>query len=369
MSTIPFNDLSRTPPELLSEIEDAVGSVVRSGWFVMGPQHAALEQELAAYLGVSSAVLVGNGTDALELALCAVGVKAGDLVLTTANSGAYTSVASRLLSARPVFADVAADTLLMTAETFERALVSLPKTPAAVVVTHLYGMLANVAEIAALARQHGIAVVEDCAQALGSRRGGRLAGSFGDVATTSFYPTKNLGALGDGGAVLTSRPEVADRVRQLRQYGWSGKYTIERAHGKNSRMDELQAAIVRVKMSHLDRWNERRRAIHTAYEEARPTGLRFVTSVSPAYNGHLAVVQASDAAAREVARDTLRSAGIATDVHYPVPDHLQPLKELHEFDVSLPVTERAAQTIFSLPLFPELSDEEVAHVSAALGSL
>lgn len=365
-TTVPFNDLSRTPQAVKDEVEDAIASVLASGWFVMGPNHAALEQELAAYLAVADAVLVANGTDALELALAAVGVGTDDLVVTAANAGGYTSIASRLLGAFPVYADVSPATLLMTGTTFEAALTLLPKAPKAVVVTHLYGALAPVAEIVAIAARHGIAVVEDCAQALGARAGDRFGGTFGDVATTSFYPTKNLGALGDGGAVFTNRPDIAEAVRRMRQYGWGSKYRIEHSHGKNSRMDELQAAIVRVKLPHLDAWNERRRAIHAEYETARPSSLRFVNTASPAFIGHLAVLESP---ARDAARETLTAAGIGTDIHYPVPDHRQAFPDFTPLPASLPVTERAAAAVFSVPLFPELTDTEVERVRNALAAL
>jgi aminotransferase EvaB len=363
---VPFNDLSRTPADVASQIRAAIDDVIASGWFVMGPQHRALEEELSAYLGVRDTVLVANGTDALELALAAVGVGQGDLVVTAANAGAYTTIAARLLGAVPAYADIEDATLLMSARTFEAALATLPTAPKAVVVTHLYGALAPVADIVEVARRHGIAVVEDCAQSIGARANGRHGGTFGDVATTSFYPTKNLGALGDGGAVFTDDPAIAESVRRMRQYGWGSKYNIKHSHGKNSRMDELQAAILRVKLPYLDAWNARRREIHEVYETAAPATARLVNKATEAFTAHLAVLVVND---REGARTQLKAAGIGNEVHYPIPDHRQSFPDSPPSAVDLPVTEWATERVLSIPLFPELTDAEVDRVRDALDGL
>ncbi len=361
---VPFNDLSRTPPEVATEISAAIARVVSSGWYVLGPEHDAFERELAEYLNSPHVVALGNGTDALELALSAVGVTAGDTVLTVANAGGYSSVATRLLGAQPVYADISAETLQLSVATAEAALDNLPTPPRALVVTHLYGAMAPVAELVELAHSRGILVVEDVAQALGARTGGRAAGTFGDIATTSFYPTKNLGALGDGGAVITADPALADVVRSLRQYGWTSKYRIGRARGRNSRLDELQAAILRAKLPHLDAMNERRRRIHQKYEAASSTQLRVVNTASESFIGHLAVAVAAD---REQARAVLDAAGIRTDVHYPIPDHRQDWPG--PVEIELPATEAATGAILSLPMFPELTDDEVDRVVAAMSDL
>lgn len=365
-SVIPFNDLSRTSADVKAEVEAAIARVLASGWFVMGPEHSALEQELSAYFGVDHTVLVGNGTDALELALAAVGVGEGDRVLTVANAGAYTSIAARLLGATPVFCDVSPATLLMTADGVRQVLAGSGKKPRAIVVTHLYGAMAPIREIVAVAREYGVAVVEDCAQSIGATSEGRQSGTFGDIATTSFYPTKNLGALGDGGAVFTRNPDLADSVRRMRQYGWDSKYHIAYDHGRNSRMDELQAAIVRAKLPHLDALNERRRQIHSRYEAAVSGGLRLVNASSESFTAHLAVLSSDDRAAD---RESFKQAGIGTDVHYPIPDNKQDFPSARPESVSLPVTERAAQTVFSVPMFPELTDDEVDRICAALAAV
>jgi aminotransferase EvaB len=364
MQSIPFNDLSRTPPELMSEVQQAIARVLASGWFVMGPEHNAFESELAAYLGVSHAVAVANGTDALQLALAAVGVSRGDSVVTVANAGGYTSIAARLLGAVPVYCDVDQGTLLMTPAALETALAGADAKPAAIVVTHLFGAMAPIQAITAVARAHGIPVVEDCAQSIGARNADGMSGSFGDIATTSFYPTKNLGALGDGGAVYTNSPELADTVRRMRQYGWSSKYHISYDHGMNSRMDELQAAILRVKLPHLDEANERRRSIHARYEAAAP-GI-VVGRSSPSFIAHLAVVAVDE---RDAARAALAEDGIGTDIHYPVPDHWQDFPTAPPAPVVLPATERSVRRILSVPMFPELTDDEADRIAERLERL
>jgi dTDP-4-amino-4,6-dideoxygalactose transaminase len=363
---IPFNDLSRFAPEVRTRIDAAIARVLSSGWFVLGPEHDAFEAELAAFLGVENAVLVANGTDALELAFAAVGVTAGDPIVTVANAGGYSSIAARLIGAEPIYVDVDPLTLQATPDAVRSAIEQAATPPRAIVVTHLYGGMAPVAEIVAVAREHGIPVIEDVAQALGATRDGRRAGTFGDIATTSFYPTKNLGALGDGGAVVTSDPELAATVRRMRQYGWEGKYNIAHPRGRNSRLDELQAAILRERLPQLDAWNQRRRDIHLRYEAAVSANARLVNTADESFIGHLAVLEVDD---RDGVRERLLEDGIKTDVHYPIPDHQQPLIAQERPRPALPVTERAAGRILSLPLFPELRDDEIDRICAALGRL
>lgn len=337
--------------------------VLDSGWYVLGPEHDAFEAELAAYLGAPTAVGVGNGTDALQLAMLALGVNLGDAVLTAANAGGYASTAARSIGARPVYADVDPSTLLLTAATLDDAVRGLDGDPAVIVVTHLYGMAAEMPSIVAWAEARGIPLIEDCAQSLGARVDGRRAGTFGDAATFSFYPTKNLGAIGDGGAVVARDALVADRVRSLRQYGWESKYRATTPGGRNSRLDELQAAILRVRLDGLDALNARRREIHARYAAALTLpGVRFVHSSSDAYVAHLAVLEADD---RDLLRQRLDADGIRTDIHYPIPDHRQPIATQEPLP-TLPVTERAAGRILSIPLFPELNETEISRVESAL---
>jgi aminotransferase EvaB len=363
---IPFNDLVRSVIPIRGEIDAVISRVVSSGWFIFGPEHAALEEELASYVGVTHVVNVGNGTDALELGLAALGVSTGDLVITVANAGAYTTTATLLLGAEPVFCDIDPKTHLMSASTLGATLAAIDAKPAAIVVTHLYGALAPIEEILKVARTHGIPVLEDCAQSLGATVNGVKGGSLADIATTSFYPTKNLGALGDGGAVLTSNDDLAEKVRRMRQYGWASKYSIEFEHGRNSRMDELQAAILRVKLPLLDAGNQRRRDIHSRYEAAAQNALTFVNTSNESFIGHLAVVTSDR---RDDIRAQLAAAGVTTDVHYPIPDHKQKFPSFTPRSTALDVTEWAATQVFSLPMFPELTDSEVDRVVAALESL
>jgi dTDP-4-amino-4,6-dideoxygalactose transaminase len=255
-------------------------------------------------------------------------------------------------------------TLSLSRTTVEEALG--PKTRA-VVVTHLYGLLGDVGGVAALCRDRGIALVEDCAQAAGARLDGRRAGGFGDVAAFSFYPTKNLAALGDGGAVATDSDDVADRVRRLRQYGWDQKYRVSLRGGRNSRLDELQAAVLRIRLGRLDEWNARRRQIARRYAAVLAPGVGlFVAGDGENYVAHLAVILAED---RERLRDTLEVAGIATDVHYPIADHRQPAWRDDYADVELPVTEHAVAHVLTVPCFPELTEDEIERVCEVLGGL
>lgn len=362
---VPFNDLSRAVHQNRELLDGAINRVLDSGWFVLGPENEALESEIAEFVGSAHAVNVGNGTDALELGLAALGVGQGDTVLTVANAGAYTSTAVLLLGAEPVYVDIDPSTFLMSGATLENALAVVGEKPKVVVVTHLYGALAPMEEILNVARRHGILVLEDCAQSLGARNGARQAGNFGDIATTSFYPTKNLGALGDGGAIFTNNDELARSVRQMRQYGWTSKYHIEHRHGKNSRLDEIQAAILRSKLLQLDAQNERRREIHSQYESASHDGVRMLNTSHETFIGHLAVVVADN---RDSVRKSVESAGVKTDIHYPIADYRQNFPGFIPRPMPLDATEWATASIFSVPLFPELTSEEIRIVTSAIES-
>ncbi|TYP89832.1 DegT/DnrJ/EryC1/StrS family aminotransferase [Blastococcus xanthinilyticus] len=367
MGDVPLNDLGRGFAALEGELRSTVDEVLSSGWYVLGPQHDAFEREFAAAVGAAHCVGVGNGTDALELALLSVGCRPGDQILTAANAGMYTTTAALKAGLVPRFADVDPDTLLLTAATVEPALTAATK---AVVVTHLYGRLAEVGPLRELCAGRGIPLIEDCAQAAGAVSDEGPAGSLADVAAFSFFPTKNLGALGDAGAVVTDDPERAALVRSLRQYGWSAKYTATVPRGRNSRLDELQAAVLRTKLPHLAGWNARRREIVGRYATALEHGPRRMVhgdaAGSPAYVGHLAVLRSPS---RDADRAALAAAGIRTDVHYPVPDHRQPVLAEAAAGISLPVTEQAAAEILTVPCFAEMTDAEVDRVCHALAAL
>ncbi|WP_085940061.1 DegT/DnrJ/EryC1/StrS aminotransferase family protein [Azospirillum sp. B4] len=359
---VPLNDLRRSCHRDGDAIAAAMTRVVARGWVLFGPELTAFEAAFAAYCGAGHCLGVGNGTDAMELALRVLGVGPGDEVVTVANAGFYATTAILAVGARPVFADVDAETLTLSPAALADALT--PRTRA-VVATHLYGRLADMDGI--LAAADAIPVIEDCAQAHGARRAGRRAGSFGAIGCFSFYPTKNLGALGDAGAVVTSDPTLADRLRALRQYGWREKYVVAELGGRNSRMDEIQAAVLALRLPSLDAGNARRRAIKERYRAAIPGPVPgWATPIGQDDVAHLAVVRSPDRARLAAA---LASAGVDTAVHYPVPDHHQPaVRPLLLGPVNLPVTEQAAAQILTLPCFPDMTEDEVGHVAAALAA-
>ncbi|GAB3858300.1 DegT/DnrJ/EryC1/StrS family aminotransferase [Dactylosporangium cerinum] len=343
----------------------AVRRVVDSGWYILGPEVEAFEAAFAAYCGVPHAVGVGNGTDAIELALAAVGAGRGSRIALAANAGGYGTTAVLALGAEPVYVDVDEDTatldpVLLDRETFD-----------AVLVTHLYGRLADMAALRVVADRHGAAVVEDCAQAHGAAGNsggtdGRRAGAWGDAAAFSFYPTKNLGALGDAGAVLTADAGVAQRVRRLRQYGWDRKYHQVAGPARNSRMDELQAAVLAAKLPHLDGWNARRVAVAARYAATiEHPKLTLPGVAAPSHVGHLYVLRTTD---RDALSAHLRAHGVPHDVHYPVPDHRQPVHRGRYAGRDLPVTERLCAEVLSLPCHPALDPAEVDRVAAALNA-
>jgi dTDP-4-amino-4,6-dideoxygalactose transaminase len=354
------NDLSRHVARHRSEIDAAIARVMGSGWFILGPEVAEFEKRFAAYLGGAHCIGVGNGTDALRIALLAVGVSAGDRIATAANAGMYATTAILALGAAPFFLDVEASHVVGLAEV-ERAVKSGVK---AIVVTHLYGLgIADIAEMAAFCRNRGVALIEDCAQAHGAIVGGRRVGTFGDAACFSFYPTKNLGGIGDGGAIVTNDEGLANRARRLRQYGWSAKYTVEMQAGANSRLDELQAAVLSALLPHLDADNARRRAIAARYSAALKAGIERPPEAGSAYVAHLYVIRTR---ARDSLRRHLQDNGIGSDIHYPIPDHRQHILTSACADVRLPVTETLANEVLTLPCFPEMTDDEVARVIDAV---
>ncbi|MCE9623090.1 MAG: DegT/DnrJ/EryC1/StrS family aminotransferase [Actinomycetia bacterium] len=365
MAQIPLNDLSRTDASTAANILRAVADIIDRGSFLKGRFTTALEQRLSDRFEGRSVLAVGNGTDALYLALRAVGIEAGHGVATVANAGGYTSGAALRVGAHPIFVDIDPLTAQMSCEALQQMLDDQPSIKA-VVLTHLYGLAGEVQAIKSLCAQRGVILIEDCAQSMGASVDGRPVGAFGDVATLSFYPTKNLGAFGDGGAVVSANPQVHQRVAQLAQYGWGTRYEVTVPGGINSRIDEIQAAVLLEAEAELDEQNERRRAIVARYASAM-TGQRYMLSDdSTKYVGHLAVMVTHDRAGDV---DRLAAAGVSTGIHYPIADHRQPgwLGLVPAAD--LPNTDWLIDRILTLPCFPGMSDDEVDQVTAALASL
>ncbi|MGY0797616.1 DegT/DnrJ/EryC1/StrS family aminotransferase [Lysobacter sp. A286] len=363
---VPLNSLSRHIGPVQSELIRAASTVIESGFYVLGPNVAAFEREFAAYCGAPHCVGVANGTDALELALKAVGVEPGDRVAVTANAAMYGASATYAAGAKVVFVDIEPGCGTMDPECFA-ALLRDGQPLKSVIVTHLYGRMAKIDEIVSMAHAAGVMVVEDCAQAHGARLSdGRRAGSIGDAGSFSFYPTKNLGALGDGGAIVTRHEHVATRAAQLRQYGWTSKYTNEIPGGRNSRLDEIQAAMLSVMLPMLDGWNARRRGIANRYSrEIRNPRIEVPVVLGDQYVAHLYVVRCDS---REELRAHLDTNGVQSEVHYPNPDHRQPCHQGSFDSLTLAVTESDAATVLSLPCFPELTDAEVGRVVDACNS-
>ncbi|MDD2663761.1 MAG: DegT/DnrJ/EryC1/StrS family aminotransferase [Dechloromonas sp.] len=351
------------------DIDAAIQRVLESGWYILGQEVAAFEREFAAAQGRDWSVGVANGTDAIELALRALGVKAGDRVITVSHTAVATVAAIARIGAQPLFADIDPRRYTLDPTALD-ALLSTPegRSARALVVVHLYGQLADMAAIMPIARRAGLAVVEDCAQAHGAALEGIGAGCWGDLGCFSFYPTKNLAALGDGGAIVGNDPDLAEHVRLLREYGWQKRYVSAR-FGLNSRLDELQAAILRARLPHLAADNNRRRAIAACYDEGLLDSRLSVPWRAPLgqHVFHQYVITDPD---REDLREKLKALGIATLVHYPLAVHQQPAYVDPAFrPLPLPHTETAVKQILSLPIFPELPLNDAARVSAALCQL
>jgi dTDP-4-amino-4,6-dideoxygalactose transaminase len=355
---IPLVDLSAQHRGLAAELDEAVDRVFQSSQFILGKEVSAFEQEFAEFCEVDHVVGCGNGTDALELALSAVGVGPGDEVITVSHTFAATAEAIIRCGAAPVFVDVQPETLLMDPACIEDAVTD---RTAAIVPVHLYGGCVDMPAVMAIAERRGLKVVEDAAQAHGARLGGARAGSFGLAACYSFYPGKNLGACGDAGAVTTNDERVAGHIRAARDHGRAGKYEHAVA-GRNSRMDAIQAAILRTKLPHLEEWNHRRRTIAQRYDlliqDFGVTAVAGLPNCDPVH--HLYVVRVPQ---RDRVRELMAQRGVATGIHYPIPLHRQ--AAFTPFEPSrgdLPVTTAAVEVILSLPMFPELGEPDMVRV-------
>jgi dTDP-4-amino-4,6-dideoxygalactose transaminase len=358
-SAIPMGDLRREYVRLRAEIDQAIERVLRRGWFILGEEGEAFEAEWAAYCGVAHAVGVGNGTDAIHLALRAAGVGPGDEVIIPALTATFSALAVSMAGARPVFADVSLNDYTLDPAALEAAIT--PHT-AAVIPVHLYGCPADMASITAIARRHNLLLLEDAAQAHGARFQGTRAGGLGDVAAFSFYPSKNLGAYGDAGAIVTNDGALAEKARMLRHGGQRRTYQHELL-GTNSRLDEIQAAILRTKLVHLDAWNERRRALAALYDAGLDDSDSLVLPKAPAGVEHVYHLYVVRTPLRDALRDYLAGAGVATGIHYPQAVHLQTAYAHLGYEQGLcPNAERLTAEILSLPIFPQLSESEVEQV-------
>ena len=332
------------------EIDEAIHRVLDSGWYILGKEVSAFEKEFAEFIGVPYSIGVANGTDALELALRACDIGTGDEVITVSHTAVATVAAIELVGATPVFVDIEIGSYLMDPRQIETAMSARTK---AILPVHLYGRPANLPAILEIARKHSLRIIEDCAQSHGASLNGIKTGAWGDVAAFSFYPTKNLGALGDGGMVVTGDPGLADQIRALREYGWKERYISDQP-GMNSRLDEMQAAILRVKLRYLSQDNGRRQQLAAVYLDALRGSCFRLPSGCPegTHAWHLFVVGHQR---RDELLVFLRERGIGTGIHYPVPVHLQPAyRDRLSLRPPLPNTEKAAAQVLSLPLYPEL---------------
>lgn len=363
LEAVPQLDLAAQYAAIGAEIRTAVERVMTSQQFVLGREGAALEEEIAALCGVAHGVGLASGTDALILALRACGVQAGDEVLLPPFTFVATGSAVSALGAKPVFADIRPDTYNMDPAELERRVT--PRTRA-IVVVHLYGLAADMDPILAFAKARKLPVIEDNAQAIGASYKGRRTGSLGDAACLSFYPTKNLGAYGDAGMVVTNSPELAARIRTLRNHGQTGKY-LSSEPGWNSRLDEMQAAILRVKLRYLSNWQRARQSHGAEYNRLFSQIPGVMPPLTPEGFEHVYHQYTIRVEFRDALQTLLSERKIGSTVYYPYPLHLQPLyKSLGHKLGDFPHAERAAQEVLSLPMYPELRNEQIARVTEAV---
>ena len=377
MTVDKINDLALHNEPIRNELNDAIQRVLDSAWYALGPEVNTFESAFAEFCQVQYCKGVANGTDALEIALRALGVDGKGIdeaseVITVANAGMYSTCAILNVGAKPVYADVEEDSYNISVTCVEE-LIS-PKT-SAIIATHLYGRMANMKALRKVADKYKIPLLEDCAQAHGAEIDGKKAGSWGDASAFSFYPTKNLGALGDGGAIITNSKEINDKVASLRQYGWSSKYHVRDKGGKNSRLDELQAAILSAKLKHLPQWTKQRQTVAERYstEITHVDIVNLNNSVVPyvaSHVYHLYVIAVKEEAQRESLIKHLKATGIASDIHYPLLDYQQAIfddcaemKEIH-----LANSERIVSTVLTIPCYPELQQDEVTTIIHAINN-
>lgn len=362
---IPLNDTSRISDTIIQGSFDNIHNMIKSGRWLLGQYTEKFSFEFSKYIGTKYCLPVANGTDALEIALRAVcynSIPEGE-VITVANAGGYTSTACQLVGVKPIYIDINNESLLLD---IRKLATVLSNNTLAIVITHLYGRAVDVIEVREELNRLGynhVKIIEDCAQAHGAEINNQKVGSLGDISTFSFYPTKNLGTVGDAGAILTSNNELYQLTSKISQYGWNGKYNIEVGFSRNSRMDEIQAIILLDLLSYLDRWNERRREIYKRYIEAGSSGICFFSNLTKSNVVHLAIVKVKK---RNEFILHMNNRGISADIHYPILDiHQQAWKKSI---ISLPSSESILNEIVTLPCFPTMTDSEIEAVCEALRS-
>ena len=354
---IPMLDLSAQYKEIKPEIDGAVQRVLDSGWFVLGKECEAFEQEFAKYNGSKYAIGVGSGTEALHLALRALNIRKGDEVITVSNTAIPTISAISLTGATPVFVDIDPESYTLDPKKLEQAITARTK---AILPVHLFGQSADMDPILEIANKHHIPVIEDCAQSQGATYKNKKTGNFGIIGCFSFYPSKNLGAYGDAGLITTNDEKIKEKLLMLRNYGQKDRY-IHAEKGTNSRLDEIQAAILRVKLKHLDKYNERRRSLANIYKKELKN---IITPKEMGYANHVYHLYVIRTQNRDQLMHYLREHGVGTQIHYPIPAHMQEAYQNLEIkEGSFPISESYSKEIVSLPLFPELSEEQVLHIT------
>ena len=361
MISVPMFELAKvTDEEVLTKI---ASQVISSPQHILGKNVADFENNFAKYLEIKHCFGVANGSDALVIALRAIGIKTNDEVATVANAGFYTCAALNQIGAKPIFIDIEAKTLQMDPEDLEAKISN--SNIKAVVVTHLFGQVAPIQEIVNICKKKSIKVIEDCAQAHGAQVNNQKVGTFGDIATFSFYPTKNLGAIGDGGAVVTNNQDLAVKIISIRQYGWSEKYHVDNPFGMNSRLDEIQAAFLSEKLTKLDTWNKERISIANKYfSEFESNKIKLLEGT---LNGvvHLFVITTNK---RIELIDHLTRNNVQYGIHYPIADHRQKVFEGRFENLTLPITEDSVEKILSLPVYPGMSSDKIQHVIEVINS-
>lgn len=362
MKMIPLVDLKEQYRSIKEEIEEAVRKVFAKGWFILGENVEKFEEEFARYCEAKYAVGVGSGTEALHLGLLACGVEEPEEVITVANTAVPTVSAISFARAKPVFVDIDPRTYTIDVDKIEEALSSRTKV---ILPVHLYGQASEMEGIKEIAGKHNLKVVEDACQAQGAKYKGKKVGSLGDIGCFSFYPSKNLGAYGDAGMVVTNEKNLAERVKMLRNYGQEKRY-YHKIKGFNSRLDELQAAILRVKLKYLDEWNEKRRRNASLYNELLAEA-DIITPFEADYGKHIYHLYVIKCRKRDALAKHLGEKDIGTFIHYPVPVHLQEAyRDLGLREGSLPVSEESARQILSLPMYPELEEDEIRKVARSI---